>query len=180
MRAQPDDCELVGLGEAKRRWVRKYGPVPKGLWVLHKCDQSRCARLDHVYIGTPDQNRADTRRDPVRGDLAGVVVGRVPDATIRVAVRAETEYLMSIAWFPSFLTACIAAATQKVPGPERSRAKAGQECHVSDAAAVYAAADITPWARVCRYGGTAPDRAAHATPVAEHTTLGDQPVAQQP
>jgi hypothetical protein len=41
-------------------WEHHYGPVPKGLWVLHKCDTRSCINPDHLYIGTVKDNSRDT------------------------------------------------------------------------------------------------------------------------
>jgi hypothetical protein len=40
------------------------GPIPKDLWVLHKCDNPSCCRPDHLYLGTAVENGRDQR---VRG-----------------------------------------------------------------------------------------------------------------
>ncbi|KKN27918.1 hypothetical protein LCGC14_0859730 [marine sediment metagenome] len=38
------------------------GPIPKDLWVLHHCDQPRCVRPDHLFLGTVLDNVRDAIR----------------------------------------------------------------------------------------------------------------------
>lgn len=63
-------------------WTVFRGPIPEGLNVLHRCDNTRCINPDHLFLGTQSDNLIDcagkgrsgakTRPDRLaRGDANG-------------------------------------------------------------------------------------------------------------
>lgn len=45
------------------------GPVPDGLFVLHKCDTPQCANVDHLFLGTARDNSRDMHTKKRAGGL---------------------------------------------------------------------------------------------------------------
>ena len=41
-------------------WEIHYGPIPKDMCVLHRCDNPPCVRPDHLFIGTKKDNALDS------------------------------------------------------------------------------------------------------------------------
>ena len=40
-------------------WTIHNGDIPAGLFVLHKCDNPKCVRPDHLFLGTQSDNCYD-------------------------------------------------------------------------------------------------------------------------
>lgn len=61
-------------GRAHRfAWEIANGSIPKGLCVLHRCDNPKCVRADHLFVGTSADNTRDrhAKGRTARGDMSG-------------------------------------------------------------------------------------------------------------
>lgn len=67
--------------------------IPKGLYVLHKCDTPCCINPDHLFVGTAKENTEDmikkNRKFIARGELSGTAKLKEIDI---IKIRAMTQY----------------------------------------------------------------------------------------
>jgi hypothetical protein len=53
-------------------WHLQVGPIPEGMYVLHKCDNPSCIAIEHLYVGDQKDNmrdRAERGRVPPRPEF---------------------------------------------------------------------------------------------------------------
>lgn len=51
--------ENVHVTSHRYAYASRYGPIPPGKHVLHKCDNPPCVRPDHLFLGDQQSNMAD-------------------------------------------------------------------------------------------------------------------------
>ena len=49
----------TNIGAHRLSWRLMRGPIPEGLFVLHKCDVMACCNPNHMFIGTQKANMQD-------------------------------------------------------------------------------------------------------------------------
>lgn len=72
-------------------WTLANGPIPKGLKVLHHCDNPPCCNPKHLFLGTDYDNQQD-RKAKGRGDYTKGEQVSLAKMTAKKVVAARKEY----------------------------------------------------------------------------------------
>jgi hypothetical protein len=72
-------------------WTIFNGPIPSDKCVLHKCDNRRCVKPQHLFLGTIGENNHDRHAKGRDGDHRGVRNGRAKLKPEDVLVILESE-----------------------------------------------------------------------------------------
>jgi len=70
----------VRLLAHRAMWAHVNGPIPDGLFVLHKCDNPKCCNPNHLFLGTQSDNAKDmwAKRRGNPGSPIGRKLGPAP------------------------------------------------------------------------------------------------------
>lgn len=77
-------------------WQQKFGKIPKGLCILHKCDNPKCININHFFLGTRIENTLD--RTLKGRSASGIRNGRakLSESDVKKIITSqENQYILA-------------------------------------------------------------------------------------
>jgi hypothetical protein len=72
------------IGVHRYSYELHNGPIPDGLFVLHKCDNPPCVNPDHLFVGTQADNVEDSKRKGRRAKGSRMWKATLTDDQVRL------------------------------------------------------------------------------------------------
>lgn len=92
---QPNGYGRLGFGREyimahRAAWLLAHGPIPEGMVLCHKCDNPPCINVDHLFVGTQQDNQLDKLRKGRGAGARGLSNGQGKlDSMQVVAIKAR-------------------------------------------------------------------------------------------
>ena len=72
------------------------GEVPKGMWVLHKCDNRKCVNPEHLFLGDSIANIKDMDKKGRRGTRSNLTESQVDEIKKLLSKRVTQQEIANI------------------------------------------------------------------------------------
>lgn len=85
---------VISPGNSERKvhryvWAMEHGPIPRGMVIMHQCDEPLCVNPDHLMMGTQYDNILDCIRKGRK--FRGLLAQRCPRGHRRVQRPGKTR-----------------------------------------------------------------------------------------
>jgi hypothetical protein len=70
-------------------WEISFGPIPSGKFILHACDNRKCVKPSHLFLGDRTSNMADKvkKNRQAKGEIIHKILSKSDVLRIRVLYR---------------------------------------------------------------------------------------------